>query len=105
MTYSSCWIEALPADHIEPENPTAATRAPTLVKLEGANGGRVSVWALSDWALSHGAPRRYVDNCWLRVEVPGALLRQFMADFGVAGETGISEIDDARQYVVVAEEY
>ena len=108
MTYQTCWIEVLDRGQSEPLNPTYVTRATKLADLDMLSA-RFSIQTLTRWAASQGAPSRYIDNCWVRVEVSAQQLLEFLTDVSPAPETVIKDIEtrisQALRYVIVAEEF
>ena len=108
MTYRSSWIEVLDEGQSEPEHPTYATKARTLLELDNfANG--FSIRTLCDWASSQGATLRYVDNCWVRVEVSAGELLHFLTNVLQVSETTIEKLrmpkSESSRYIIVSEEF
>jgi len=108
MTYRSFWIEALDEGQSEPEIPTYATRARNIAKLDRF-ADKCSVRTLTDWASSQGASARYIDNCWVRVEVSVGQLFEFLTEIADIPESTLETLrtrtSDAYRCVMVAEEF
>ena len=70
---------------------------------------RYSPYALKDWAKEKNAAIEYVDSCWLRVEVGGKDLREFLTDLGREATphvaSALPRIEDGARYIIVAEEF
>jgi hypothetical protein len=108
MTYQSFRIQVLDQGQLEPEEPTYETRATKFLNLDDFASCN-SIPTLSGWAACHGAPCRYVDNCWVRVEVSPEQLLAFLIDVSGVPESTIevvrTRMSEAFRYVIVMEEF
>jgi hypothetical protein len=98
MTFSSCWIET--------QNDQGGQ---VLCRLDRPLGS-AHYWlpVVLDWANSKGCEVCWVDNCWVRINVSGRQLSEFLAhnvqpDKRPPG-ADFSPAPDHR-YVLVAEEF
>jgi hypothetical protein len=104
LTYIANWIEVKGQ-----ESKTDSSKPKILSKDFAPPHDRYGPYQLQAWARRYGLEIDYVDNCWLRVEVSDAELRQFLEDLYPAEHPFVSEIvtrlSADTHYIIVAEEF
>lgn len=109
MTYNEGWIEVFAGGAAEPLD-SERTGLPRFGQLE-SRPGRGDYWVpfLQKWAQARGADIHYIDNCWLKVAVSAAGLRDFLKAIDQPDNTWIGplldRIDPRDTYLIEAEEF
>lgn len=110
MTHSTCYIEVMKDAAVE-RVPDFGVLRETLVPELKRPPGRGYYWLsdVSKWATSQGKPIRYIDNCWIEIELSAEELTRFLSDLypdGTPEELRQHGNPSGRhRYVVVAEEF
>lgn len=104
MTFSDCWIEVY-----EIGDPDFGV--PVSKQIEKLGRSKEGYWlpVLKNWAEANRLEITYVDNCWIRVEVPAGKLREFPGFEADNSSINRGRLDRLltghHRYVLVAEEF
>ncbi len=106
MTYMSLHIRGYPEELSEEELSKAALDN-VIVSSLSEHARKCGPYGLQAWAEPRGLPIHYVDNCWARVVVSAAQLREFYAEvLGLTGEIAdVASAPSSERYLIEAEEF